>query len=153
MTHAIGRLSIETARATGTFLKKKEYQVRQPFSGRRLGAAIALTTLTVIGGLAIAPAAFAGPAGQAKPAATAATSASAQGSEVKPAGAGDCTDLLEIYGYTVTIGRASICLAAAIIGSTSSNPPAVVATCAAGLISTHVGAAVATTACFEAVYG
>ncbi|MCO6000093.1 hypothetical protein [Actinoallomurus rhizosphaericola] len=72
--------------------------MRQPFSGRRLGAATALTAVTLVaGGLAMAPAASAAVTGK-----TATT-------PVKPASSGQCQYILVTSGYPITTARAQAC--------------------------------------------
>lgn len=125
--------------------------MRQPFSGRRLGAAIALTAVTCVGGLAMAPAAFASPvaAAQAKPAAAASSTASQPGSQVKPNGSvGGCTGVLEQAGYSVTVGRWSVCVGAAVAAIVNSGNAFLA--CLPAMGATGVNALVSVAACAAA---
>ncbi|MCO5974855.1 hypothetical protein [Actinoallomurus soli] len=109
---------------------EKEYQVRKPFSGRRLGAATALTAITLVGGgLAMAPAASAAVTGK-----TATT-------PVKPASSGQCQYVLITSGYPLTTARAQACENGA-SGSWISFD-----LCYIGLTGTNVTDYVATLAC------
>jgi hypothetical protein len=131
-----------------------EYKVRQPFSGRRLGgAAIALTAVTCVGGLAMAPAAFASPvaAAQAKPAAAAPSTAGQPGSQVKPDGSpAGCTGVLEQSGYTVTLGRWTVCIGAA-TGAVFSQENAYLA-CLPAMSATGVDPYTTAAACAAATF-
>jgi hypothetical protein len=145
---------MEIVRTTGTFLQEKEYQVKQPLSGRRLGAAIALTGVTLAGSLAVAPAAFAGPAAPAhpKPAAAASTTASEHGSQVKPASAALCTQTLELWGYDVTVARGTICLVTPVLSVIKDSMYAY-AWCFGAMAATGVGLVAAGDVCLEAADG
>ncbi|MEV5752257.1 hypothetical protein AB0L00_30935 [Actinoallomurus sp. NPDC052308] len=101
--------------------------MRQPFSGRRLGAATALTAVTLVGGgLAMAPAA------------SAAVTATAP---AKPASSGQCQYVLITSGYSITTTRAQACENGA-GGSWISFD-----LCYFGLLGTNVTDYVATLAC------
>jgi hypothetical protein len=127
--------------------------VRQPFSGRRLGAAIALTAVTCVGGLAMAPAAFASPvaAAQAKPATAAPGTARQLAPQVKPDGSpGECTDVLAQAGYQASAGRTAVCLSAA-LGSLFS-PAHAYALCVPAMALTGVDPVTSGTACAAATF-
>ncbi|GAA4600529.1 hypothetical protein GCM10023195_00110 [Actinoallomurus liliacearum] len=101
--------------------------MKQPFSGRRLGAATALTAVTLAGGgLALAPAA------------SAAVTATAP---AKPATSGQCEYVLVTSGYPITTARAQACENGA-SGSWISFD-----LCWAGLEGTNVSDYVVTLAC------
>ena len=115
-------------------------------TGRRIGAAAVLATVTACGGLALAPAAFA----DSTVATAQSTAHSATRSAVaSPATISDCNTILEINGYALTVGRIVIC---GITGSTPwSNPATGIAWCTAALVGTGVGPSVAAFACTLAV--
>ncbi|MEV0402439.1 hypothetical protein [Actinoallomurus sp. NPDC050550] len=154
IAHATGRLSIEIVRATGTILKEKEYQVRQPFSGRRLGAATALTAVTLVGGgLAMAPAASAGTAAAApaKRAAAASAPASAPGSKVTPNNsATGCKEQLKAWGYGNALQN-SICWST--WAAAFANATKAFAVCTPAMIGTGVPWKIAGAACYLAAFG
>jgi hypothetical protein len=127
--------------------------VRQPFSGRRLGAAIALTAITCVGGLAMAAPAFASPAAaaQAKPAAAAPSTASQPGPQVKPDGSiAGCTGVLEQSGYTVTLGRWTVCLGAA--AGAQYSPEHAYVLCLPAMAATGVDPVTTAAACAAATF-
>lgn len=126
--------------------------MRQPFSVRRLRAAVALTLVALVGGLAFAPSASAstGPAAHPK-LATVSTPAGPSGSHVTPDNAADCTLQLELWGQYVDGKRRGICFtaqgAAHVIG-----PDKAAAACVGAMVLTGVPAwPAATYACGAAV--
>lgn len=127
------------------------------FTGRRIVAAAVLATVTACGGLALAPAAFADSTVASATAQSTAhsttlsatTQSTAQSptrsAVVRPATLGDCTYILNSYGYNVTYLRYLIC------GVTAtgpwSNPATAIAWCTAAMVGTGVNPGVAGLAC------
>jgi hypothetical protein len=66
------------------------------------------------------------------------------GDQVEPFGLGEGTDILETYGYKVTLGRFLACGVAA-LGRPSTERA--IAACTVGLLATRVGLVVAGIAC------
>lgn len=112
-------------------------------TGRRIGAAAVLATVTICSGLALAPAAFAD-----STAASATTSGPAHNVTVHPDTGANCTAMLLAFGYPVTVSRALICYVAA---SPIGNQGARFVACANAMIATGVGGIAASAACTEAV--
>jgi hypothetical protein len=110
---------------------------RNRFAGRRLGAAVALTTVTFLGSLTLAPAAFAS---------SAVVSPAAHSAPVQPNAVGDCTQTLEYYGYDLTWGRFTSCLLAQVGGNSG------LYACFTGLQATGVATWIAAVACTAGAY-
>jgi hypothetical protein len=100
----------------------------------RIGAAAAVATVTVCGGLALAPAAFADPT---------VASATTQSAVVHPENVTDCTDYLVDHG-----GLTSKRIAACAVGSLGVPTTEIaIATCTVALIATGIHPVYATAAC------
>jgi hypothetical protein len=110
---------------------------------RRIGAGVALTAVTTLGGLAFAPAAFAD-----STVASATTHSAAPSAVAVPETGVQCTATLILFGYPVTTQRGLICYLAA---SPLGNPAAKYAACVAAMKVTGVGLVAAGAACTAAL--
>ncbi len=111
--------------------------------GRRIGAATALAAVTACGGMAFAPAAFAGSPVTSSTAYSTSHSAT-QSAAVRPATVNQCYQMLNAYGYTVTVPRGVACATASLGFPTHAIA---ISACIAAMKVTGVGVLVATIAC------
>jgi hypothetical protein len=127
--------------------------MKQSFSGRRLGAAAALTAVTLVGGgLAMAPTASASTAAAAPVKLAAPVLAGAPGSQVTPnASLSGCQSALQNYGYDVTRARNAICIATVAIAVVNSQKA--FSYCYPAMKLTGVGWVAALVACGQASNG
>jgi hypothetical protein len=112
-------------------------------TGRRIGAAAALAAVTTCGGVALAPAAFAQSTVASATTSSTAHSA-AQSPAAHPATVNECYQVLQAYGYTVSVARAFACLVAS---SAPVNEAAKIASCVGLMKVAGVRLVIAATAC------
>lgn len=105
-------------------------------TGRRVGAAATLAAVTACGGMAFAPAAFADSTG--------ASHSAIQSAAVRPATVNQCYQMLNAYGYTVTVPRGVACATSSLGFPTHAIA---ISACIAAMKVTGVGVLVATIAC------
>jgi hypothetical protein len=108
-------------------------------TGRRIGAAAALAAVTTCGGVALAPAAFAS-----STVASATTSSTAHSAAARPETINECYQVLQAYGYTVSVARGFACAVAA---TAPVNEAAKIASCVALMRVAGVRLVIAATAC------
>lgn len=109
----------------------------------RIGAAAVLATVTVCGGLALAPAAFADSTVASATAPSTAHSAT-HSAVVRPATADACQTWLEFSGYSVTVARAIAC---GIGAAGLPNTQTALTVCIGTLVGTKVDPGTASIAC------
>ena len=114
-------------------------------TGRRAGAAAALAVVTTCGGVALAPAAFAqSTVATTSSAAHSAAQSPAASPAAHPATVNECYQVLQAYGYTVSVARAFACLVAS---SAPVNEAAKIASCVGLMKVAGVRVVIAATAC------
>ena len=112
-------------------------------TGRRIAAATALAAVTTCGGLALAPAAFAATSVASATTSSAAHSAT-RSAVARPETANACYQILQAYGYTVSVARGFACQVAA---TAPVNEAAKIASCVGLMKVAGVRVVIAATAC------